>query len=90
MATTGPHAHAYVINFEAELVKRFGKTHSLAEELRFPIFVQAPTPEAVEAHNNRGKGLPQSARSYITKFEADLDPALAGSEKSLTGCSSRR
>lgn len=81
MATTGPHAHAYVINFEAELVKRFGRTHSLADELRFPIFIQALTPEAVEAHNKRRKGLPQSARSYITKFEADLDPAIAGSEK---------
>jgi hypothetical protein len=81
MATTGPHAHAYVINFEAELVRRFGKRHSLADELRFPVFVQALTPEGVEAHNKARKKLPQAARTYITKFEANLDPAVAGSEK---------
>lgn len=81
MATTGPHAHAYVINFEAELVRRFGAAYSLADELRFPVFVQALTPEAVKAHNKQRKGLPQAVRSYITKFEASLDPAVAGSEK---------
>jgi hypothetical protein len=81
MATTGPHAHAYVINFEAELVRRFGKTYSLADELRFPVFVQALTPEGAEAHNRARKKLPRAARNYITKFEADLDPAVAASEK---------
>jgi len=81
MAATGPHAHAYVINFEAELVKRFGKTYSLADELRFPVFVQALTPEGVEVHNKQRRRLPISARNYITKFEATLDPAVAGSEK---------
>lgn len=81
MATTGPHAHAYVINFEVELVKRFGKTYSLAGELRFPVFVQALTPEGVEVHAKARKKLPLAARNYISKFEADLDPAVAGSEK---------
>jgi len=81
MATTGPHAHAYVINFEAELVKRFGKACSLADELRFPVFVQALTPEGVDAHNKARKKLPQAAWNYIAKFEANLDPAVAGSEK---------
>ena len=81
MATTGPHAHAYVINFEAELVNRFGTKFSLADELRFPVFVQALTPAGVEAHNKVRKRLPISARNYITEFEANLDPAVAGSEK---------
>lgn len=81
VATTGPHAHAYVINFEAELVRRFGKSYSLAGELRFPVFVQALTPEGAEAHNKARRKLPLAARNYITKFEADLDPAVAGSEK---------
>jgi len=81
MAATGPHAHAYVINFEAELVKRFGKPHSLGDELRFPVFVQSLTPEAIEAHNKQRRKLPQGARTYITQFETNLDPAVAGSEK---------
>ncbi len=81
MATTGPHAHAYVINFEAELVRRFGKAYSLADELRFPVFVQSLTPESVATHNKARKKLPQAARNYITTFEANLDPAVAGSER---------
>ncbi len=81
LASTGPHAHAYVINFEAELVKRFGKAYSLADELRFPVFVHALTPESVDAHNKALKKLPQAARNYIAKFEAGLDPAVAGSER---------
>ncbi|MFZ1285436.1 MAG: DUF3644 domain-containing protein [Candidatus Phosphoribacter sp.] len=81
MATTGSHAHAYVINFEAELVRRFGKSYTLADELRFPVFVQALTPEGLKAHAEARKKLPQVARNFITKFEADLDPAVAGSER---------
>lgn len=81
MATTGPHAHAYVINFEAELVRRFGKEFSLGDELRFPVFVQALTPAGVEAHNRARRRLPISAQNYITEFEANLDPAVAGSER---------
>jgi hypothetical protein len=81
MATTGPHAHAYVINFETELVRRFGKKYSLADELRFPVFLQALTPEGMEAHTKARKKLPLVARNYITKFEADLDPAVVGSVK---------
>jgi len=54
---------------------------SAATELRFPVYVQALTPQGVEAHNKARKRLPLAARNYITKFEADLDPAVAGSEK---------
>lgn len=90
MATTGPHAHAYVINFEAELVNRFGKSFTLADELRFPVFVQALTPAGVEAHNKVRKQLPISARNYITEFETNLDPASRAPKSSSTGFSSRQ
>jgi hypothetical protein len=64
MAATGPHPHAYVINLEAELAKRFGKPYSLANELRFPVFVSALTPEGVDAQNEARKRLPQGARKF--------------------------
>lgn len=35
----------------------------------------------MEVHNKQRRRLPISARNYITKFEANLDPAAAGSEK---------
>jgi Protein of unknown function (DUF3644) len=81
MSTTGPHAHAYVINFETELVRRFGTKFSLADELRFPVFVQSLTPEGVNAQRKLRRQLPTAARNYVTQFEASLDPAVAASEK---------
>ena len=57
VATAGM-AHAYVINYESELVTQFGAEHSLAEELRFPIFVQSLTPEGIEEQRRLRKRLP--------------------------------
>ena len=74
-------AHAYVINYETELVTQFGVEHSLAEELRFPIFVQSLTPEGIEEQRRLRKRLPVGTRTYITKFEQNLDAAIKGSER---------
>lgn len=65
-------AHAYVINFEAELTRLFGKAETLAEELRFPVFVQSLSPEGMDAQRALRKGLPLEAMTYITEFEARL------------------
>ncbi len=65
-------AHAYVINFEAELTRLFGSEESLAEELRFPVFVQSLSPEGMNAQRALRKGLPLEALTYITEFEARL------------------
>lgn len=80
VATAGM-AHAYVINYESELVTQFGAEHSLAEELRFPIFVQSLTPEGIEEQRRLRKRLPVGTRTYITKFEQSLDAAIKGSER---------
>jgi hypothetical protein len=42
-AAAGGRAHAFVINFEQELVANFGSEHSLADQLRFPLFVESIT-----------------------------------------------
>lgn len=65
-------AHAYVINFEAELTRLFGAEETLAEELRFPVFVQSLSPEGMDAQRALRKGLPLEALTYITEFEARL------------------
>jgi hypothetical protein len=80
VATAGM-AHAYVINYETELVAQFGAETSLAEELRFPIFVQSLTPEGVEEQRRLRRRLPAATRTYITKFEQNLDLAIKGSER---------
>lgn len=80
VATAGM-AHAYVINYETELVTQFGAELSLAEELRFPIFVQSLTPEGIEEQRRLRKRLPVATRTYITKFGQNLDTAVKGSER---------
>lgn len=80
VATAGM-AHAYVINYESELVTQFGVEHSLAQNLRFPIFVQSLTPEGIEEQRRLRKRLPVATRTYITKFEQNLDAAITGSER---------
>jgi len=81
MAVTAAHAHAYVINFERELIDRFGDGQSLAGELRFPLFVQSLTPGGLDEQRKIRRGLPARARTYITKFEAMLDSAVKDDER---------
>lgn len=73
---TAPQAHAYVINFEAELVRLFGAEVSLADELRFPVFVQSLSPEGMEEQRILRRGLPLEAQTYITEFESRIPAAV--------------
>lgn len=81
LVATAGRAHAYVINFEDELVARFGTEHSLAHQLRFPVFLQSLTPAGVAEQLKLQRKLPKAASSYITEFTAALDPAVAASER---------
>ncbi|MBC7630541.1 DUF3644 domain-containing protein [Aeromicrobium sp.] len=78
---TSAYAHALVLNFEAELVKRFSAEFSLGKQLRFPIFVQSLTPEGIKEQKALRRQLPLSARNYITKFEAKFDPSILEDER---------
>ncbi|MDR6507743.1 DUF3644 domain-containing protein [Arthrobacter oryzae] len=76
LLTTAAYAHAYVINFERELTARFGRDETLADELRFPVFVQSLTPEGMDEQRSLRRDLPTEARTYITEFEASLPDSL--------------
>jgi hypothetical protein len=81
MVAVAAHAHALVINFERELVARFGSEQSLADELRFPLFVQSLTPAGMEEQRKLRKQLPAAGRTYITQFEDALDESVAADER---------
>ncbi len=71
----GGRAHALVINFEEEMIAKFGEAHSLADQLRFPLFVEsitAPTRKETIASTRALK----AARTVLAKFDADLDQAI--------------
>jgi hypothetical protein len=69
---TGGRAHALVINFEAEVVSYFGSAHSMADRLRFPIFLQSLSEPDLPEVRRLQKRVPKSTSSYITSFESEL------------------
>lgn len=71
------YAQALLINFEHELVDQFGYEQSLAQQLRFPVFVGSITPLGQAQIQELRGALPKDARDYIAQFEADLDPDIA-------------
>ncbi|WP_326719071.1 MULTISPECIES: DUF3644 domain-containing protein [unclassified Streptomyces] len=73
---TGGKAQALVMNYEQEMVARFGPKFSLADRLRFPISLQALTAEGREQLQEAAKKLPKHTRDLVAKFEAAIDPAV--------------
>jgi len=70
---TGGRAQALVVNYEAEIAAQFGPAYSLADCLRFPIFLQAITGVGAQDIRKVVSKLPRRTRDLITKYEADLD-----------------
>lgn len=70
------HAHALLVNYEAELTDQFGENQSLALRLRLPIFVGTFTPQGEQALRDFRKTLPADLRAFVTEYEAGLDEAI--------------
>ena len=73
LVATAAEAHACIINFEAELVRRFGTNETLGSELKFPVFVQSLSPTRYEEQRNLRRGLPTSVSTFITEFQGRLN-----------------
>lgn len=70
--SAGGKAQASVINYEAELVEAFGSGYSLADRLRFPVFVSSISGGLGEGIRRELRRLPRKTRDLVTRFEADL------------------
>lgn len=73
---TGGKAQALVINYEAEMTSEFGSKYSLADQLRFPIFMQALGPNRAAELQALAAKLPRRTRDLVTRFEAGLHASL--------------
>ena len=73
---TGGYAQALVLNYESEILTAFGPKFSLADELRFPIFLSAFTEEGVERMIAAQRSLPPRLRRLLAEFDADLDDSV--------------
>lgn len=78
---TAPEAHACIINFETELVRRFGSSETLGSELKFPVFVQSLSPSRYEEQRSLRRGLPDTVSNFITGFQADLPDDVRSDER---------
>lgn len=77
----GGKAHALVINYEQRLVAVFGADQSLGGELRLPIFVESITATAGGRRSITDTQAMRAARTILSRFDADLDPAVLDDAK---------
>lgn len=81
LVATAAEAHACIINFEAELVRRFGSRETLGSELKFPVFVQSLSPSRYEEQRNLRRGLPAAVSTFITEFQVGLPDEVRSDER---------
>lgn len=81
LVATAAEAHACIINFEAELVRRFGSRETLGSELKFPVFVQSLSPSRYEEQRNLRRGLPATVSNFITEFQVGLPEDIRSDER---------
>lgn len=78
---TSTEAHAFIINYEAELTRRFGAAESLSSELMFPVFVHSLQPSQYEEQLELRRQLPLEAKTYITEFREGLPRDISSDER---------
>lgn len=69
------------INFEAELIRRFGAAETLGHELKFPVFVQSLAPARYEEQRGLRRALPSGIAMFITGFQQALSEEVRRDER---------
>ncbi len=72
--------NALLLNFERTLVAEFGERASLADALRFPVFLSSLTTESACLLEEAYDGMPSSLARFIESYETRLDPSVRVSE----------
>lgn len=77
-------SQAMLLNFEEELTSQFGSQESLAEQLRFPVFIGTFTEPAEDALRRLNQALPTSLKKFLADHDTGIDDSvLADSRYSL-------
>ena len=72
------YAQALLLNYEEELTSTFGDKQSLAQILRFPVFVGTITGIGATRLTVLRNELPRDTRDFLASFEAGIGPGIAG------------
>lgn len=75
-AAIGGQSHALLLNFEEELTVFFGSDHSLAGQLRFPVFIGTFTESAEDALIRLQDALPSDLKTFLAEYDAELSDEL--------------
>lgn len=81
LVVTAPEAHACIINYEAELIRRFGDEFTLGHDLKIPIFVQSLKPAEYDYITEMRRGIPQGTLNYIANFMRGLPEETSSDER---------
>lgn len=81
LVVTAAEAHACIINFDAELSRRFGAQETLANELKFPVFVQSLGPARYDQQRSLRRGLPATTSAFISEFQGALPDDVRSDER---------
>lgn len=73
---TAGYAQSLLLNFEDELVEKFGTIQSLADSLRFPVYVANLVPMSGDHLERVLRSVPKATATLIAKFEAGLEPTV--------------
>lgn len=75
-AAIGGQSHALLLNYEEELTSFFGATHTLANQLRFPVFIGTFTESAEDALIRLQNALPIDLKTFLADYDADISEEL--------------
>ncbi|MGV9195730.1 DUF3644 domain-containing protein [Arcanobacterium canis] len=81
LVVTASEAHACIINYEAELIRRFGDEFTLGNDLKIPIFIHSLQPAEYDYMAEMRRGIPRATLNYITEFMAGLPKETSSDEK---------
>jgi hypothetical protein len=69
-----------VINFEQEIVGKFGDSHSLADRLRFPLFIESITAPDKKQTVKATRAL-KAAQTVLAEFDAGLEAGVLDDQR---------
>lgn len=69
-------SQALLLNFEQELTSQFGADHSLADQLKFPVFIGTFTEPAEAAIVRLNQSLPPDLKKFIAEYDSGLSDEI--------------
>lgn len=78
---TAGYAQATLLNYEEELTRLFGASESLADQMRFPVFIGTFTQASAERMKAAKRSLPAEIRSLVDDFQSDLADDVVGDSR---------